>query len=96
MAFALTNTKNEVFGEFVERDYGHVFEYTINTDGDPAYPHRIFVGPNGEETRMARVLKTVAYIVTDEKADEFGRTYFVEEKWQIKKHRNFKNYGGVL
>lgn len=96
MAFASTNTKNEIFGEFVERDYGHVFEYTTNTDGDPEYPHRIFVGPNGEETRMARVLKTVAYIVTDEKVDEFGRTYFVEEKWLIKKHRNFKNYGGVL
>lgn len=96
MAFASTNTKNEIFGEFVERDYGHVFEYTTNTDDDPEYPHRIFVGPNGEETRMARILKTVAYIVTDEKVDEFGRTYFVEEKWLIKKHRNFKNYGGVL
>lgn len=93
MAFASTNTKNEIFGEFVERDYGHVFEYTTNTDGDPEYPYLVFVGPTGEDTRMAKILKTVAYIVTDEKVDEFGRTYFVEEKWQIKKHRKFQ---GVL
>ena len=93
MSFAPINTKCEILGEFIERDYGHYFHYTINTDGDPEYPYRVFVGPNAEETRMAKILKTVAYIVTDEKVDEFGRTYYVEEKWQIKKHRKFQ---GVL
>jgi len=86
MALTPTNVKAEVVGSFQEKEYGHLFEYIVNTDGDPEYPYRVFVGPNGEETRMAKILKTVAYIVTDERVDEFGRTYYVEEKWQIKRH----------
>ncbi len=88
---ALTsNLNHDICGYFIEKEFGHQFEYIANTDGDPEYPYRIFVGPNAEETRMAKILKTVAYVVTDECEDEFGRTYFVEEKWQITRHRNYK------
>ncbi len=93
---ALTPDLNQdIYGYFIEKEFGHQFEYTANTDGDPEYPYRVYVGPNGEETRMAKILKTVAYIVTDERVDEFGRTYYVEEKWQITRHRNYKQVKGV-
>lgn len=45
------------------------------------FPHIIYVGVG--ETRFARVLKTVAYVVTDEDADGTP----VVEKWAIKNRR---------
>lgn len=81
--YAPVNCIEMVQGMFEERDHRHVFEY-IKTDGlfaDPEeFPHKIFVGPAAAETRYARVLKTVAYVVVDE--DENGEP--VVEKWNIK------------
>lgn len=90
MSLMSTKLKHDIYGYFIEKEFGKQFEYTANTDGDPEYPYLVFVGPTGEDTRMAKILKTVAYVVTDECEDEFGRTYFVEEKWTIVRHRNYK------
>ena len=43
------------------------------------YPHEVFVGPD-QDTRMARVLKTVAYVITDEAADGSP----IVEKWPVR------------
>lgn len=92
MAYAPIDTR--VVGSFVERDHGKIFQYTDNPDlvlhtlahGGKhfRFPHLIFVGPNGEQTRHALVKGTVAHVVTDE--TEFG---FVVEKWYIKQHRKY-------
>jgi hypothetical protein len=90
MAFAPNTVKP--IGGFVEKDYGKFFHFSendTNHEFGSEYPHLIWVGPDYyEEPRYARVLKTVAYVVTDE--DEFG--YPVVEKWDIK---NFKSYTRV-
>lgn len=83
---------NTVAGSFVEKEHGKTFEYIENPElvfHAPAhggrltkFPHLIFVGPRGEETRRALVMKTCVHVVTDE--TEFG---FVVEKWNIKNSR---------
>jgi hypothetical protein len=83
-----------VSGSFVERDYGHTFEYIDNPElvlhvpahggKNVRFPHLIFVGPFGESTRQALVKGSVVHVVTDE--TEFG---FVVEKWNIKNHRKY-------
>lgn len=83
-----------VLGCFVEVDYGKNFEYIENPElilrplshggKSVRFPHMIFVGPNGTETRDAIVKGTVAHVVTDETED--GYTI---EKWIIKKHRRY-------
>ena len=83
-----------ISGSFVERDNGHTFDYAANAEfvlHVPAhggknvhFPHLIFVGPFGQETRRALVKGSVAHIVTDE--TDFG---FVVEKWNIKNHRRY-------
>jgi len=45
----------------------------------PDFPHLVYVGPHNQ-TRYARVLKTVAYIVVDE--GEAGEP--ITEKWDIR------------
>jgi hypothetical protein len=82
---AIPAQSGRVLGAFVEKDYGVSFEYATRKYMDiwSDYPHRIAVGPNGDETRVGKVLKTVAYIVIDEDAD--GNP--VVEKWTIKNHR---------
>lgn len=91
MALAPYGIKN-IAGSFIEKDYENIFEYINNSEfvlHVPAhggrnvhFPHLIFVGPRGEETRRALVLKTCAHVVVDE--TEFG---FVVEKWDIKRAR---------
>lgn len=77
-----------VFGQFRLKDevLENTFEYAERRHPDdnfaPEFPHIVYVGPNGEETRLAKVLKTVAYVVVDE--DDLGP---VIEKWQIKQHK---------
>jgi hypothetical protein len=81
-------------GSFVEREHGKTFEYVENPEfvlHVPAhggknihFPHLIFVGPRGEDTRRALVKGSVVHVVTDE--TEFG---FVVEKWNIKNHRKY-------
>jgi hypothetical protein len=85
---------NSISGSFVERDHGKTFEYIDNSElvlhvlahGGKLtrFPHLIFVGPRGEETRQAFVKGSVAHVVTNE--TEFG---FVTEKWNIKNHRRY-------
>lgn len=85
---------NIASGSFIEKEHGKTFEYMENPEfvlHVPAhggknrhFPHLIFVGPRGEETRRALVLDTCVHVVTDE--TEFG---FTVEKWNIKKHRKY-------
>jgi hypothetical protein len=94
MAYAPLSSMNIVVGSFIEKDHGKNFEYIENPNKVfhvPAhggslveFPHLIFVGPRGEETRQALVLKTCAHVVVDE--TKFG---FVVEKWNIKNHRKY-------
>ena len=53
-----------VFGSFIEKEYGHKFEYAErrwpNDDDHPELPHVIYVGDS--QARLAKVLKTVAFV----------------------------------
>ena len=68
-----------LLGSFVEAEYGHTFEYAErrwpDDDFHPEMPHIIYTA---DQTRLAKVLKTVAYVLTGE-----GEI----QKWQIKNHR---------
>ena len=74
-----------VLGFFREASRGHSFEYAERRHPDdnfaPNMPHMIFVG-NGE-TRLAKVLKTVAWVVIDE--DEKGEPVYVQ--WKLRNHQ---------
>lgn len=94
MAFAPTKTgfqyDGTILGSFVEKDYGNLFEFSVNDEPEhfvsrKNYPHKVWVEENG--WRYARVLKTVAYVVTDESEDG----YPLFEKWFIKDHRTYVN-----
>lgn len=73
-----------IFGQFRPKDSKHVFEYAERRHPDdnfaPDFPHMIYLD-NGRETRLAKVLKTVAYVVIDE--DENGP---VIAKWNLGSH----------
>jgi hypothetical protein len=79
-----------ILGRFKEVTHNQVFEYGLRTPEDqtfvPEYPHLVYVSSKSEAglwlSRYAKVLKTVAYVVTDE--DENGP---IVEKWFIKGHR---------
>ena len=74
-----------VVGCFVEKEAGNYFEYSANDTGMfPEFAHKVWVGGlvNDQGFRYANVLKTVAYLATDE-ADNGD---FVIEKWNIKKN----------
>ena len=90
-----TYTKDPI-GQFVEKDTGNYFEFSMNPDdtvlAPPAhggrnieFPHIVWVGGEGvcgmRGYRYARVMETVVHIITDE--DEYGRA--VVEKWNLKK-----------
>ena len=72
-----------VFGSFVEKDYGHTFEYAERRwPDDSFYPelcHIIYVGDN--QARLAKVLKTVAFVLAGDRE---------LQKWDIKQHRNYE------
>lgn len=84
MALASIAQLDTVLGQFQHKETGKYFEFrkTVNdtVPGYEHYPYEVFVGPQAESVRFARILKTVAYIVVDE--DEEGNA--VEEKWPIK------------
>jgi hypothetical protein len=91
MAFATIEACNAgvVLGSFIERERGHRFEFATRDPlrvrfFAPEFPHAVFVGPFSEE-RAALVMRTVAYIVTDEDAAGFP----VVEKWEIKNRRDY-------
>lgn len=79
-----------LLGSFREAEYGHTFEYAVRpndgVDFAPDAPHIIYVGGAvGDRTRYAKVLKTVAWVATDEDAE--GQP--VWQKWAIKEHHNY-------
>ena len=65
---AYYNHADKQVGNFVEKDYGNNFEYSLNETGMfPEYPHIVWVGSIGDQGfRFAKVKKTVAYILTGE------------------------------
>ena len=73
-------------GFFQEKEHGRYFDYrnvNIHDDGYTpfnGYEYRVYVGHN--QTRYAKVLKTVAYVVVDEAADGSP----IVEKWQLKRN----------
>lgn len=87
MAFAASNMR--VTGCFIHKETSRPFEFVnaldvfqvITAGKIHSFPQLVYVGPNGDQTRFARVLKTVAYVVVDETDD--GK--LVVEKWPIKK-----------
>ena len=76
-----------LLGAFEIAKFGATYEYSARPEGDrqgmwPGYPHRIFTC---DGDRAALVLKTVAYVITDENED--GSPVF--EKWELKRHKAY-------
>ena len=86
MARAQINQMANVIGSFNEKEHGNVFEYGENDTGwlEDLYPHVVYVGTIGE-TRVARVIKSRAFVVVDQDAGGCP----VEECWLIKNHREW-------
>lgn len=72
----------DIQGEFVHKETGVYFQYIDRGDTDAWAPTEfdklVFVGPN-HDTRVAKVLKTVVYVIVDENDDGL-----VIEKWPVK------------
>lgn len=72
-----------LLGQFVEKEFGHTFEYSARQWADEAFhpylQHMIYTG-NGER-RLAHVMKTIAYVLTGE-----GDL----QRWEIKRHRKYE------
>jgi hypothetical protein len=92
MAYAPSTTYYDqdatILGSFREKDYGKFFEFSRNDDpdffvSDTEFPHKIWVG---DGWRYGRVLKTVAYIITDEK--ENGSPHI--DKWYIQDYHQYR------
>ena len=82
--------KPRILGAVQEAEVRNWFEYFERSHDDravfaPDYPHRIFCGPR-QETRCARVLNTVLYLIIDE--TETGEP--VQQKWRLSNHRFYK------
>ena len=86
---------SSIIGSFESKETGKFFEYSEAKEEDwvayadyglkSEYVHRVWVTTPWKMDRgfrMAKVLKTVAYILLDE--DDYGEP--VIEKWKIKKH----------
>ena len=82
-------------GNFIEKEYGNNFEYSLNNEQDEYsksvadnYPHKVWVGSlqiGGDRGwRYANVKKTVAYIIVD--GDEDGP---VVERWFLKSNEEY-------
>jgi len=86
------NASDKVHGIFTNAGSGKYFEFEeLNTETQDIYgqeigaTHKIYVGPQGECRRYAKVKKTVAYVAVDE--NEFGTVW---EKWDIKGCRDYR------
>lgn len=71
------------YGYFKEKEHGHWFDYQ-DADYTPfvGFDKIVKIGNNTNETRFAKILKTVAYVVVDEAANGMP----IVEKWQLKKN----------
>ena len=90
MAFAAEITyfdrgDGSILGSFTEKEYGKHFEFSTNNEAEyPEYPHKVWVTTPWELDcgwRFAKVLKTRAYVLTDED---------VVEKWYHKKYTEYR------
>ena len=68
-----------------ENDNLYEFAEVVGNNPFPEYDKIIYVGPTGSESRYAKILKTVAYVVIDENADGSP----VVEKWKLKKYKDY-------
>jgi len=86
MANATIAQSSNVLGRFIEKECGHVFEYGNNDSSWMAdlYPHQVYVGYLGE-ARIARVIKTRAFVVVDEDANGLP----IVQTWDIKNRMEF-------
>ena len=79
-----------ILGSFIEKEHGHLFEFSKNNEMfHTSYPHKVWVTTPWRMDsgwRFAKVLKTVAYVLTN---DQDGQD--VVEKWSIKKRRYFQD-----
>ena len=91
MAFAAEITyfdrgDGSILGSFTEKEYGKHFEFSTNNEAEyPEYPHKVWVTTPWELDcgwRPAKVLKTRAYVLTDED--------FPPEKWYHKKYTEYR------
>lgn len=77
-----------ILGGIWNHDAAGVFEYAERRWPDdtfaPDMPHVLYVGPH-QEARLAKVLKTVAYVVVGE--DACGEP--VVEKWALRRHDTY-------
>lgn len=87
MAYAPVSTymtpagDGSILGQFVEKEHGRTFEFsTASATPFEGFGELVWLG--NEQSRYARILKTVAYVVVDEGTD--GEP--VVEKWNIKRH----------
>lgn len=80
--FKVENPLPIIFGSFVEKEFGHTFEYSERRwPDDEFYPelcHVVYVGDG--QTRLAKVLKKVAWVLTGD-----GEL----QRWHIKQHRHY-------
>ena len=84
-----------ILGRFDNKETSVLFEYSTNleeagwgADHKDQLPHLIWTL---DGFRFGKVLKTVAYIATDETPD--GQPIF--EKWAIKDHHKYDGKGGT-
>ncbi len=81
-----TQVLPRVLGQFDEKVTGNYFDFSERLADDvwfaAEFPHRIYLDRG--QTRIARVLRTVVYVVVDE--DETG---LVVEKWSLKARRDY-------
>jgi hypothetical protein len=86
MAYAPYNSNIVVRG-YVINELNNRYDF-IDADSNqhpfPGYPHQIYVGNNGDK-RYCKITKTRIYVVVDE--DSEGNP--VEEKWLLKKRRDY-------
>ena len=86
---------SSIIGQFREKEFGHLFEYSANpnygidAEWDTEWPHIIWVG-HGEQ-RSGRVVKTVAYVITDIHPDGD----LMVNNWAIKGHRIYDRPEGA-
>lgn len=79
-----------ILGSFREKEARCFFEYAERRHPDdsfaPEFPHVVYCGPAGKVVPyLAKVLKTVAYLVTDEAADGSP----VVTKWNLSEHYHY-------
>jgi hypothetical protein len=77
--------KNNLAGDFQERDHGHWFSYALTADEwalANGLPHEI---DTIDGVRFARVLKTCVYVAVDEAADGTA----VLQRWALRRNNRF-------